>query len=55
MGLTSALKKILVRSKSKDYLNSDYKLSIKEKQKLIIAAIFVTFPVLLGIILILVN
>ena len=55
MVLLTALKKISKRRKFKSYYNSDYILTVKEKQTIIISGFIIIFPLIITTILILSN
>lgn len=55
MCLITALKKLYKRKKSKSYYNSDYILTAKERQVLLISGFMIFFPIIISAIIILLS
>ncbi|NLY66839.1 MAG: hypothetical protein GX069_04705 [Tissierellia bacterium] len=55
MELISAVRKIVKRKSSKSYYNSDYILTSKEKQTLVITGFVLLFPIIISAIIILLS
>lgn len=55
MPLYSAIIKIAKMGKSKSYYNSDYILTVKEKQTLVAFGFFIVFPIVIGLVTFLAN
>jgi len=51
MSLYTAVKKLLKRKRSRSYCNSDYILTAKEKQILLISGFMILFPIIISAVL----